>query len=307
MKVFFLFLGVLILLTACTQEQTLEETATSCPPVCSGGSTGVVSTIDSPRDGSNAYTGDRLVVSVGLYDEGESSVEDGTVCLTGLDSALFSGLGGCSCKNFYITIDDPKDNNFEKTRVEFPSSYVSTDASGDQHLSVYSRYSYTSYAPFTACLTGDPYEDTTCSTVGDILGSSSSGPVQVDSITEELTSVGGNAVTLRLHISASLSAAANEKLIPLEDTSSNECVLPREQGVDYTQASISAILFGVAHDCGKITFTDGEDTAEASCKIENIDTQLLIGNQKEYDGWVRLDYGFQNIQSVTFSVVSGQS
>ncbi len=301
-KIFFIFL--LIFLFACTQQTPEgEEIATDCPPSCSGGSAAVTSTINSPQNEGNVYVGDRLAISMNLIDSGESSVEDGLVCITGLDGETFSGLGGCNCESFYITIDDSDDANFERTTVDFPSAYINPQASGTQHITFYTRYSYTSYAPFTLCLTGDPYNEESCSVDGNKVTSSSSGPLQVSSITEEITTEGGNAITLRLHVQADLNSQNTAQMIELNEVSEDTCLLLNTD--EKTQGDISVILFGESYDCGKITFDQGEEEAEVTCKIKNIDTQGFIGGENDFDGWVRIDYGYQEIQSVSFDVVSG--
>src|SRR3989344_4115214 len=154
--IFFLFFFVL---SACTADVAEEEIATSCPPDCSGGSTGVVTKINSPQDEGTVYIGDRLAVSASLTDLGEANVEDGLVCITGLDGSIFSGLGGCTCENFYITLDEPDDSNFEKTSVSFSPPFISEEAAGKHHITFYTRYSYSSYGPFSLCLSGDPYNE----------------------------------------------------------------------------------------------------------------------------------------------------
>lgn len=302
MRKIIILLLLSIFVVACT-TQTTEKVATACPPDCQGGNAGVLSTVNSPADGGNVYGGDRLLVSVGLVDAGESSVSNGEVCETGLDASIFGALGGCNCKSYYITLDDPHDANFQSTQVEFSSAFVPKTAAGEQHATVYNRYTYSTYGPFSACITTDPFTDTSCTSAGNILTSSSSGPVQIDSVTEELSAVGSNSVTMRLRVKASLSARANERLISIDDTTSNTCVLDNDPSVTSVSLPLSVILFGKAQDCGTLKFENGKDTAEGSCKIENIGTNLLIGNQKQYDGWIRLDYGFEHIDSVGFKIV----
>ncbi len=301
MKHFFALLGILLLLSACSQQTTEEDTPTSCPPDCAGGSTGVVTTINAPSDGGSVYVGDRLVASATLDDLGESSVEDGVVCITGLDGETFSGLGGCNCENFYITLDDPHDSNFEQTMVNFDSALVPSDASGNQHLTFYTRYRYTAYGPMTLCLTGDPYQETECAVEGDKLTSSSSGPVQIASVEEILSTEGSNAINVRLKITANAPTQATGQLVDLDYTSEPSCVLPTDITIT---GKVYVILFGEAQDCGTITFEQGEDTATTTCKLDSLTTDRFIGGQKEYDGWVRIDYGYQEIQSVAFTIVS---
>ncbi|MBI5797598.1 hypothetical protein HZA98_01700 [Candidatus Woesearchaeota archaeon] len=301
-KIIFLLLLSIFFIAACS-TQTTEKTATACPPDCSGGSAGVVSTINSPSNEGNVYGGDRLLVSVGLVDAGESSVSNAEVCETGLDANVFGSLGSCNCQSYYITLDDTHDANFQSTQIEFPTAFVSKSATGEQHATVYNRYAYTTYGPFSACITTDPFTDTSCTSTGNILTSSSSAPVQIDSVTEELSAVGSNSVTMRLRVKASLSARANERLIAVADTTSNTCVLAQDPSITSVSLPLSVILFGKAQDCGMLKFENGKYTAEASCKIENIGTNLLIGNQKQYDGWIRLDYGFEHIDSVGFKIV----
>ncbi|MDP3727899.1 MAG: hypothetical protein Q8R18_00450 [bacterium] len=302
MRKFILLFFAVLFLVACTQQTPEgEELAGTCPPDCSGGSSSIVTTVNSPQDEGNVYVGDRLAVSANLEDRGESNAE-GLVCITGLDGSIFSGLGGCNCESFYISIDDTDDANFEKTRVDFSPSFVSEDASGSHHMTMYTRYLYTAYGPFTLCLTGDPYNEKECSVEGNKVTGSSSGPLKIISISEELTNIGGNAVNLRLRIEAEANLDDTAQLVELDETSDSICLLTNTD--QKTSADVSVILFGESNDCGKITFDQGEDTATITCKIENVDTDRFIGGQKEYDGWIRIDYGYQEIQSVAFDVVS---
>jgi len=300
MKKTLLLFFVLLFLGACTQ-QVEEEGATSCPPDCSGGSNAVVTHINSPQDEGNVYVGDRLAVSANLEDRGEANAE-GLVCMTGLDGSLFSGLGGCNCESFYITLDDSDDANFEKTRVDFSPSFVSEDAIGSYYMTLYTKYLYTAYGPFSLCLTGDPYNEEECSVEGNKLTESSSGPVQILSVEEELTTVGGNAVTLRLRIEAEANLDDNAELIEIDETLDSACLLTNLD--QKTTADISVILFGESYDCGSLSFDLKKEEATATCKIENLNTQRFIGGEKEYNGWIRIDYGYQEIQSVAFDVVS---
>lgn len=299
MKKIFFLLGILLLLSACTQQTATEKISTSCPPICSGGSTGIVTTINAPADSSTVYVGDRLSPSATLDDLGESSVQDGVVCITGLDGAIFSGLGGCNCQSFYTTIDDPHDPNFEQATVTFPSSLLTNEGVGEQHMTFYTRYQYTAYGPVTLCLTGDPYHETACSLEGNKLSSSSSGPLQISSVTESLTTQGSNAIDVRIKIDVDAPSSSTGQLINLDQTSDTSCVLPT---AETTSADVSLVLFGESYDCGTLTFAQGDTSASATCKLETIDTQRFIGGQKEYDGWVRIDYGYQELQSTAFTV-----
>ena len=299
MKTFLLFLSLIFLLSACTQKATTDTLATSCPPDCSGGDTGVVTTIHAPQDEGTVYVGDRLAPSVTLDDLGESSVEGGLVCITGLDGAIFSGLGGCNCQSFYTTIDDPHDANFEQATVNFQGSLLTAEGVGNQHLTFYTRYSYSAYGPFTLCLTGDPYHETDCLVEGNKLTSSSSGPLHIRSLTESISTQGSNSVNLRLKIDVDTPSSDTGRLLSVEQTSDSRCVLPPS---DTVSADVSVILFGESYDCGKITFSSAEESASVSCKLDAIDTQNFIGGQKDYEGWVRIDYGYQELQSVAFTV-----
>ncbi len=302
MKKTLFLLGVILFLSACTQQIVEENIPTGCPPYCSGGSTGVVTTITNPAEDSTVYVGDRLPVTLLLEDIGESSVEYGTVCITGLDENSFAGLGGCNCDNYYITLDESDDSNFERTIVDFTPSLVSSEASGSQHLTAYTRYEYTAYGPITLCLTGDPTLETDCSINGNKLKASSSGPLQITSVEEHISTVGENVITLRLSIEAKNPTLKNSAIIDIDAASESSCLISDEDGK--VSANVFVILFGESYSCGTMAFEQDTDTATVSCKIENIDTQRLIGGQKEYDGWIRINYGFQEIQSVAFTVVN---
>src|SRR3989338_308302 len=192
--------------------------------------------------------------------------------------------------------------NFEKTRVDFSPSFVSEDAIGSYYMTLYTKYLYTAYGPFSLCLTGDPYNEEECSVEGNKLTESSSVPVQILSVEEELTTVGGNAVTLRLRIEAEANLDDNAELIEIDETLDSACLLTNLD--QKTTADISVILFGESYDCGSLSFDLKKEEATATCKIENLNTQRFIGGEKEYNGWIRIDYGYQEIQSVAFDVVS---
>lgn len=297
-------LGSLFLVACVTVEDTETPTTSACPPNCQSGSTGVTTTVTAPLEGGNVYANDQLFVSVKFEDNGESNVDDGVVCVTGLDSEEFNDLGGCSCNSFYINVDDPKDAHYESTTLGFGPSYVSSTASGDRTLSVITRYGYRTYGVFEACLVSETYEEATCSVTGDKLQVSSSGPISVENIEEELTPVGSDAVTLRLHVTASMTPAANEKIISLTETSSLSCVLERsleEEAV--ITVPVSVTLRGNTYDCSALRFEEGEEGATTSCKISNLPVTSFIGGEETYIGWVELEYGWQTIESIGFTVV----
>ena len=293
---------VLVVAGCVTQEDAVEQLPTTCPPVCGGGTGGVETVINYPSEGSNVYAAERFAPSFYLADVGESNAE-GLVCVTGLDGDIFSGLGGCNCQDFYIVLDEPDDPNFEETYITYQSASVDSGRTLDQSMTVYTRYLYSTFGVFELCLTGDPFAEEECSTTGEKLQGSSGGPVQVTSVTEELTKVGSNAVTVRVVVEAQVAADANEKLIELEDTTNIDCVLPTDEDAR-TKVNMDIVLLGARHECSPLFFREGEDTATSTCKIENLDTQLFIGGEKEYQGYVEIQYGFQNIQSVGFTVVS---
>ena len=81
-----LILILLILLSACQTTPTATE-ATYCPPDCAEGSSSLDIEINSPTE--TIYTDGRTLVSVHLENTGEASIEEGSLCITGLDSEIF--------------------------------------------------------------------------------------------------------------------------------------------------------------------------------------------------------------------------
>ncbi|MBS3162931.1 hypothetical protein J4467_03315 [Candidatus Woesearchaeota archaeon] len=164
---------ILFLFLASCATNTTETLPTECPPYCSGGSSSVDLEINSPQD--IVFANDRMPVTATVVDSGESGVEYGEVCVTGLDEQYFSGFGGCNCQSYYITLDDNDDENFEESLINFDTTYVSDKASGNHFMTFINRYTYTTYAPFEICFTND-LSDSSCIS-GNKLESSSSGPL----------------------------------------------------------------------------------------------------------------------------------
>ena len=294
---------LLLFLSACDiaqQPATTQELATSCPPDCTGGSGSIETTINFPLDGGNVYTSDRFAPILKIENVGEAN-GDGMILFSGLDSDIFGTYGGCQYSLYFDTVvDDPEGYLQEVIFDDLPSTSVSTETSSTQFMTVSTRYAYTTYGVFEACLTGDPVGETACNPTGDKLEESSSGPLEITSIEEELTPVGGNAVTLRLNIDARVNAAKSEQLISVEDTSNTDCVLSSQ---DYIDAQVRVILFGQSYSCGNLRFENGKDEASVTCRIQNLDNNLFIGGQKLYTGWVEVNYGFEDRQSVSFNVI----
>jgi hypothetical protein len=283
---------LLLLLCSCTTEK--EDAVTSCPPGCSGGDAGVVTTINSPRD--EVYAGTRMPMNVKLEDVGESSVEEGMVCVTGLNEEVFSDLIGCNCESFYITIDDPDSLSYLETSVDFGNSPYAKESSEKERVTFITKYKYSTYGVFDVCLTRDLYEETKCSVDGNKLTTSSSGPLKVSSIEEVITPV-GNTIDLKFKVEVTKNEASNEQLISLEDISSTSCMSLEEPKVE-----VSVVLFNEAHDCGYVGFDKKENTAEVTCNVDGIISDYY-NYKKEYEGWIRLDYGWQEINSIQFDII----
>ena len=288
----YILLILFLFLASCATE-TSEELPTDCPPDCSGGSDSVDLEINSPQD--IVFANDRMPVSITVYDYGESSVEYGEVCVTGLDEEFFSGFGGCNCQSYYITLDDNDDENFEESLINFDTTYVSDKASGNHFMTFINRYTYTTYAPFEICFTND-LSDSSCIS-GNKLESSSSGPLKVTSIQERLVP-NGNAVDLRLTIDTKFSGDGT--LISMDDVASGSCLTIPEEPI---KADVSIIMFGEANDCGTLNFYEDEDyEASITCKLDGFLLSQFVGGQDTYPGWVRIDYAVEQKDSIEFEV-----
>ena len=305
MKKLILLLLFLLLVSACETSTTDEEVGpTECPYDCSSGSDGIETTLTNPSDESTVYALDRLEVRAKVNDEGESSA-DGVVCLTGLDPDEFQGISDCECEAFYIDLDEEDALNYEN--VAFTSVLVTEDASGDHDLTAITRYTYRTYGIFEVCLTGDPDNEKECdtSTTKDRVSVSSSGPLNVESITQSLNSVGDD-ITLRLSVEVEMDTSVTESLIDADDATNQECVLSLSD--DFTiPVDVDLVLFEELHDnaCGTLVFEEGEDTATVSCKVEVRGDQLSsFGSKKEWEGYISFDYGIQSIDSIGFEVVN---
>lgn len=286
----YLLLVLLLFLAGCTTP-TEEEIPTGCPPYCSGGSDSVETIINSPLD--IVFANDRMPVSVSLLDTGESNVEYGEVCITGLNNDYFPDLSGCNCQSYYITLDDKDDQNFKSSTINFDSAFVSAEASGNHFMTFINRFSYTTYAPFEICFTNDLSDD--CIS-GNKLKASSSGPLKITSIEERLVP-NSNVVDLRLLIEAEYTG--DSMLISQDDVASGSCLTIND---DPISTDVSVIIFGKSHDCGILNFFEDEDTATITCKIDDLSLSTFIGSQNTFTGWVRIDYAVEQKDSIEFEV-----
>jgi len=303
MKLRYCLLVLLLFIVACAQTQELgeEPSPTACPYICLPGNAGVETTVNHPKDDGTVFVNDRMAPRIKVEDVGEASIEGGFVCLTGLNEEAFQGVSRCDCEAFSIDLDDPDALPYDD--VTFSTALVTDEAVGDQDLTVYTRYSYSTFGIFELCISGDPDNEKECDTSSteNRLVVSSAAPVEITSVTQTLTPQGGDAVALRVNIEAEMHTDANQELIPIDDATNDACVLE----ITYTvPVDVTFVLFEDEHAgaCSTLQFRDGEDAAHVTCKFE-VDTATLVG-KKEWRGYVRLDYGFQEIQSVRFTVTA---
>jgi hypothetical protein len=315
MKKIFLVLILLLFVAGCTgfnktDYEQGENIPTACPPDCFEGYEGITTEVLTPFEGTTIYAKERLYPVIYLEDKGQADGA-GVVCLTGLDEDVFDNYYSCTCnQEFDITINDASSPYFEEMKLEPESTYANPEESVDQTLSVVTRYTYTTFGTIDICLTGDPGDDPDCNgyiTEGDkeynILSSSSSGPLTITKVTETLSKVGGDAVTMRLTIEASINDDSTVQLIEEDDIYSDSCsTLPDSRGVS---ADVFLALDNVAYDCNPLVFEVGESEASTTCKVENIPTSNLVGGTASKirpDNWIEVNYAWEQRQSVSFKV-----
>jgi hypothetical protein len=304
MKKIILTLLFLLFIVAC-QPQTVEETPGACPPDCSSGSEALQTDIILPTPNGNVYANEQFAPYFYVRNLGEAN-SDGTILVTGLDRSVFSSYTGCYPIEFTTVVDDPDDPFFKEAIFDsLPKADVNTEANLEQIMTAYTRYTYTTFATMSSCITTNIVDEPDCSTspTTNRLDTSSSGPLTVTTITQELSSPGSGAVTLRLRVNAKIDAQATQRVINTDLVSSSECVISTE-GLDIVKAKTSLVILGREYSCGDLAFEGGKGEATTTCIVENIDTNILVGGQKEKDGYLKIDYGFQDIQSVPFNVVS---
>ena len=303
MKKILILMLIGILLVGCETSTTVDEETLigTCPPDYNTGSQALDISITYPGEDSNVYSRYPFIPQINIYDVGEIG-SDGIVLLSGLDEEVFSGLGGCHSLDFYITQEDSHSDYFKETKVEFPQSSVNAEENYEETLTVTTRYDYSNYGIFELCLTDDPAAETECNADSkkNKLSKSSAGPLQVNSITQEIIPVGGDTISVVLNIKADVSLSNNQQLMPIEDLTSTDCLYINEDLTIKIDADV--ILFGERYYCDYLEFEYGENDAELQCSIENIDLRSLVGGHKEQSGWVEIKYGIEEKQSVKFNV-----
>ncbi len=306
MKKILILLLVVLITTGCDfNSDSYEDEETqlgTCPPDCISGSQALDIGVTYPSEGSNVYSNYPFIVQVDINDVGEIGT-DGMVLVSGLDSEVFTGLSGCTPLDFYITQEDSHSDYFKEAKVEFPQSNVGiVEDDYEETLSVITRYEYKNYGIFDFCLTDDPAAETECN--GDFeknrLSKSSSGPLQIDTITQEIIPVSGDTISIIVNIKARINLDRNQQLMPVDDLTSIDCLYINED--EKIKVESDVILLGERYICDFLEFEYGENEAQVQCRIENVDLGSFVGGHKEQEGWVELKYGIEEKQSVKFNV-----
>jgi len=303
-RILLILIICILLISSCDFQPTEDERLpTECPPICASGYKGVEIDILSPLSGSTIRSRS-FTPEVFLYDVGQSDA-DGMVCMTGLNENVFSDFSSCDCQDFDITLQDPRQYNFQETRVDFSRVTIDTDKDSQGAVTFITRYKYITYGSFELCLTPDPAGEKDCRVDGNKAGISSGAPVSVDFIYEEISSPSRNAEVFDviLTIEASISDTSGY-LIPYDDVKNPSCFIINEDNEVLVETDI--ILFKERHDCGYMVFKDGENKATTTCTITILSEDLIGRGNKQQTGYVQLDYGFEEIQSSNFDIVKSQ-
>ena len=312
MKRIILLLCLLLLVSSCgfSPSGDSEQEITGCPYSCRSGSSGVELEILNPDtsigDSEKRIipAGYEFIPSLIVHDEGMSDA-DGEVCVTGLDSSTFSGVGGCDCADYYIVVEEEEDYFLNDQVVDiFPGYGVASGTEGDYLMNFINRYKYKTYAVVDACLKQDPADKEGCSSSGSILDVSSSAPLTVKSVDQTITrpGQGTNAINLILTYEVSAKGNAGSGLINDEVLFSGLCYDPNDED---PWIDVKFVILNQEYSCESIQLIAGEGTG--SCIADSIITEgssgeYLFEDQSTHQGYLEFSYLWEDIETVEFRV-----
>ena len=297
---FLILLVLLFLISSCVNTVTLdsddpEEDLTDCPPDCSNQDNGVISDLIYPS--TTIRQGLRVTPSVDLTDAGDADAS-GMVCLTNLDNNVFGDQ--CICNNFELTRREVYDDNVGEYTVNFDP--VTFGTVGQNDLSVVTKYEYTTFAPIEVCLTSDPERDDSCSIDGNML-ESSSGPLEVKSVYEDVSGIGGSIIDLIFTVE--VEAPNDAEIVSLDYVYENSCY---EISETYVTATVDILFNGQYYSCDNLQFVGENREAETTCIVSNINLgdAAFLGednNQRFGKDWIEITYGIEEWQTIEYEVI----
>ncbi len=308
-KVFLIL--VLVLLVGCdlsNSGEIIEETTTGCPYSCHPGSASLDVEIlnpdpNLPENYREIYEYTEFAPELFITNDGEADVIVGSACMSGLNQEVF-GFSGCECQDFSVVVNEPDASDYRETRVYFASysPALIDDNVLDQTINFYTKYEYTTYGLFEACIKGDIKEEG-CDAYGNVLDISSVGPVTVTEIYQILRPAGTNSVDLELNIAVKVDEGRSEWLIGKEDVSSYDCSIVTEYDPTIKVNAYMEELHGSV-SCPDILVEDGK--GQTTCIINGVPLSDSEGNtitNRYSRGYLELEYGYARMDSVEFRVM----
>lgn len=302
MKKLIILLLFLLAISGCANFnfQNDEQEITGCPEsfLCGSGISGVEMTIENPSEirGSIFETGERFIPSVTVIDRGQSDSE-GEICVSGLDVESFSKYSGCDCTSYYIVVEEEDDYYNQRENLYFPEYGIKSE-SGDYVMTFINRYNYKTYGILDVCVKKEN-SDSGCESSGEILKTSSSAPIVISSVQQQIKPLGGNAATLSLRFD--LKEKGDGKLANEDSLYSGECVY---SSYDEPEIKAKFIFLNEEYDCGTIVLDEGEGigSCRAEINLEGNEGDYLFSEEKSINGYIELEYIWESTKSVAFSV-----
>ncbi|MFH1971859.1 MAG: hypothetical protein ABIJ18_00090 [archaeon] len=306
-----ILLFLVIFLVGCDMSSfnDTNEEVVGCPISfeCESGNSGVEMTILSPNEdvkGGDLYVeGQSFVPAVNVQDLGQSDAE-GEICVTGLDTE-FSGFSGCDCEDYYIVVSEDDEYYENDQIVDFTPGYkVPQDKSGEYVSTFVNRYMYSTYGIVDVCIkqisTTRESKGSCEGTQDNILDVSSSGPLKIKTVSQRLSRLGSDAVSLTL--TYELEETGKGNVVNENAFMSGSCFYTSDEG---KKVKVSFNLFDEEYSCGFVEMEDGK--GEGSCLIEDISVvggseEYLFQDEKEQKAYLITEYVWEETESVMFRV-----
>lgn len=290
--------------TGCSQLPSFGSEDVKTSRTASGfiGGDGLDFKISAPKDKAeiNYESGDYVDVVLKLENNGEYTIDGGTVCIFGLDEKVFN-IEKCSCNRLpymeKLKIEDDKIIETEpQDMVILDRSFIDLEEDREFTLSAVARYNYRTWCKVKACVKKDINSKEGCRVAygkpTEILVKPCSGaPIKVTSVKESLRK-GLDEDTVVLLLDIKVQNVGRGNLYDSDFVGMESCISEGENrkiGVTL----VDVLGMGEVY-CGDVELEKGK--GEVRCSLD------LDAEDYEPEFKVQLDYGYEIVDSNIFTI-----
>lgn len=250
---------------------------------------GVEAEIVRPTEEGKVYSNQLFNVIVKVSNEGESKAV-GETC-------VFGSFSECECQEFRLEGKRKLEGESlegEDETLTFDGGSITKEDIGEvsYFVTAKTRYNYKTYGIIKACIKKDPYSEEGCKTSGSIPKSTSSAPLGIVKVTEEIIPETDETVNLVFNIE--LKESGEGDLYSLNEDKS-QCKTPEgiKQNIDVKLINAPGRAY-----CDSTELKKGE--AGVQCRVNNV---KAFDESYESEITLEIEYAYETIDTNKFEVV----